>query len=347
MKKYGVRGKVLELFTSYLAERKQFVEIDNVQSIIKLIEFGVPQGSILGPILFLIYINDLPEATNFFIKLYADDTYLCAKNDDICLLESQVNSELDKVFRWLASNKLTLNFDKSKFMITSKKKCATTNFKVKINEIELKRCDSYKYLGVYFDKDLNWKEHIDYVCKKVSKACGILYRLRSCLETETLREVYHALFHSYTRYGLIAWGATADTVMKPLNVLQDRAIRTMCFAPSDRTDTAPLFEILEILTVKQTYQLEVGKFVFKDKNGLLPVSMANHFQLLRSSHHSQNMRARPSDNSTIVHRTQLGEKSIQKRGIEFWNDIPQYLKDIDSPQFFKKSLKTHLIALGF
>ena len=128
LEKYGIQGKVLELFTSYLAERKQFVEIDNVQSLIKIIEFGVPQGSILGPILFLIYINDLPEATTFFIKLYADDTYLCAKNDDLYLLENEVNVELDKVNKWLASNKLTLNIDKSKFMITCRQKCTNPFF---------------------------------------------------------------------------------------------------------------------------------------------------------------------------------------------------------------------------
>ena len=108
LEKYGIQGKALSLFVSYLEERYQFVEIDNVSSLLSLIEYGVPQGSILGPLLFLIHINDLPEATNFFIKLYADDTYLCAQNDDFRLLEEQVNLELEKVCKWLVSNKLTI-----------------------------------------------------------------------------------------------------------------------------------------------------------------------------------------------------------------------------------------------
>ena len=118
------------------------------------IEFGVPQGSILGPLLFLIYINDLPNATNFFIRLFADDTFLCAQNKDIKVLENIVNTELDKVFCWLASNKLTLNVSKSKFMMVTKKRNHQA-FSVKIKNKDLEKCDSYEYLGVLIDKDLS------------------------------------------------------------------------------------------------------------------------------------------------------------------------------------------------
>ena len=115
LEKYGIRGNVLELFKSYLSDRFQFVSLENSSSSLIRILFGVPQGSILGPLLFLIYINDLPLATNFFIKLFADDTFLCAENENIDQLENTVNFELKKVYDWLASNKLTLNVAKSKF----------------------------------------------------------------------------------------------------------------------------------------------------------------------------------------------------------------------------------------
>ena len=109
------------------------------------------------------------EATNFFIKLYANDTFLCAQNDDLQLLQEEVNDELDKVFKWLAANKLTLNVGKSKFMITSRKKgLDIENFSLKINETNLERCESYKYLGVYFDENLSCKPHIAYISQKVS-----------------------------------------------------------------------------------------------------------------------------------------------------------------------------------
>ena len=106
---YGIRGNCLKLFESYLKDRYQFVKLDNEKSTISLIEFGVPQGSILGPLLFLLFINDLPSATNLFVKLYADDTFLCAQNKDIKLLENEVNLELNKVYDCMCSNKLTLN----------------------------------------------------------------------------------------------------------------------------------------------------------------------------------------------------------------------------------------------
>ena len=143
-------------------------------------------------------INDFLLVTNFFIKSYADDTFLCHQHSSLDILQKEVNLELAKVYEWLASNRLTLNISKSKFMLITKKKVNVSNFSIKINETELVNCDSYKYLGVYFDKDLNWKTHINYVSKKVSKSCGLLSKLRYCLEIDTLREVYYALIHYAT-----------------------------------------------------------------------------------------------------------------------------------------------------
>ena len=113
LKTYGIRGNVFKLLESYLSGRSQFVKLDGIYSSTVQIKYGVPQGSILGPLLFLIYVNDLPSATNFFIKLFADDTFLCAQNKNMKVLEKEVNSELEKVFVWLASNKLTLNISNS------------------------------------------------------------------------------------------------------------------------------------------------------------------------------------------------------------------------------------------
>ena len=204
LSRYGIDGAFFNFFKSYLENRSQFVKLDNVKSSILSIKYGVPQGSILGPLLFLIFINDLPNATNFFIKLFADDTFLCAQNADFQSLETEVNIEIQKVFQWLISNKLTLNIAKSKFMIISNSKSKPERFQISLNDSQLEECDKYKYLGVIIDKNLSWKPHVEYISGKISKACGALAKLRHCIGTNVLVEIYHALIHSYVRYGILA-----------------------------------------------------------------------------------------------------------------------------------------------
>ena len=170
----------------------------------------------MGPLLFLIFINDLPQVSKFFIRLFADDTFLCAQNEGLWNLEREVNTELIKVYKWLVANKLTLNMDKSKCMLISKKR-KTSNMVIRINGKELKHCESYKYLGVYFDKNLSWKPQIEHVCKKISKACGALAKTRHFVGEDTLVSIYYALINSYVRYGAVAWGNASTEVLQPLN----------------------------------------------------------------------------------------------------------------------------------
>ena len=251
---YGIRGKALQLFESYLDSRSQYVKVNNVTSSCINILFGVPQGSILGPLLFLIFINDLPDATNLYVKLFADDTFLCTENEDFAALENEVNLELEKVFVWLASNKLTLNIDKCKFMIISNK-CEIPNLSVKLDGISLESCESYKYLGVFIDKNLNWEPHIDYITQKISKACGALAKLRHCIDTSTLINVYHALVYSYLRYGIIIWGNDSQNALKPLVVVVNRAIRIIGKLPFGNVELNPAFKQLKLLQVPKKHTI--------------------------------------------------------------------------------------------
>ena len=261
---YGIRGNCLKLFESYLKNRYQFVKIENAKSIISLIEFGVPQGSILGPLLFLLYINDLPKATNLLTKLYADDTFLCAQNDNMKLLESEINLELEKVYNWMCSNRLTLNISKSKSMIITKKR-SIEPISIKINNTELEQCSSYKYLGVLFDIDLSWKNHVDYICNKISRSIGGLATLRHRTSVSVLREVYYALVNSYVQYGILIWGNASQATLQPLNVLLNKAVRIITFAPFGPLDLEPIYRDLELLNLNQTVLLERAKFMFKRK----------------------------------------------------------------------------------
>ena len=179
MNKYGIRGNTFKLIESYLSNRTQFVKVNNVCSSVAYIKYGVPQGSIIGPLLFLIFINDLPNATSLFMKLFADDTFLCDQNKCLKSLERNVNKELKKVNTWLASNELTLNISKSKFMLLSNQRKDRYDISVNINGIKLDQCSSYKYLGIVFDDKLNWKDHVSYLSQKISKACGVTGKNRA------------------------------------------------------------------------------------------------------------------------------------------------------------------------
>ena len=311
------------------------------------VKFGVPQGSILGPLLFLLFINDLPSATSFFIKLFADDTFLCAQDKDIGSLEHKVDIELQKVYSWLASNKLTLNISKSKFMLTlNKTKTAPKPFSVKINGEKLEQCDSYKYLGVFIDQNLTWKPHVDYISSKIAKACGCLSKLRHYLHIDTLIGVYYALIHSYLRYGIMSWGKATKTVLDPLIGLTDRAVRIMTFAPFGNIDVKPIYQYLNIPDIPQILSLETGKFIYKDQNGLLPISnIAKNFEL-RNAHasHDHGFRARDIHLETISYQKSYGGgKSIQFRGAKLWNEMPDDIRSSDSFSIFKKQYKTFLI----
>ena len=132
------------------------------------------------------------NATNFYVKLFADDTFLCTQNKSFSALEAEVNIELEKVYSWLASNKLTLNISKSKYMLISKSR-SIPSLSICLNDTQMQSCDTYKYLGVHFDKNLDWKCHIEYITTKISKSCGALAKIRHCVDIKTLTNVFRAL----------------------------------------------------------------------------------------------------------------------------------------------------------
>ena len=212
------------------------------------------------------------------MKLFADDTFLCAQNKDCLALESEVNAELDKVSRWLSANKLTLNVKKSKYMlITNKRNVPGLN--LSINSSPLESCDSYKYLGVFIDKGLSWSTHIEYLCKKIAKGCGGIAKLRHCVSINILKNVYHALIHSYLRYGIIVWGNASQNTLKPLQTIVNKvkALRIMTFAPFGNLDLTPMYDFLKVLNIKQIFLLECGKFQYKFHSNLLPITIGGYF----------------------------------------------------------------------
>ena len=205
---YGIKGAACNLIKNYLSNRMQCVSIDNVTSSLQNVTTGVPQGSILGPLLFSIYINDMEKASNFFNYIsYADDTTLFfSLNPFMARDPSRINSELSKISDWLCANKLVLNVKKSKFMVFHTPKRKVVPPKLIINDENLECVEEFDLLGIVIDKHLTWKSHLNKISNKVSKVIGIMSKLRISVPQNILRIVYTSLVLPHLTYGLLIWG---------------------------------------------------------------------------------------------------------------------------------------------
>ena len=200
---YGFRGLALEWLKDYLFNRRQYVVFNNYSSSIQKISCGVPQGSILGPLLFLLYINDIVNCSKLLhFKLFADDTNLFLSASTIEDLISTLNIGLYKLFQWFRANLLSLNTLKTNYILfgTKTKICSTSTFLIEMDNKILERVKFTKFLGFYIDEDLNFKQHTSHISLKISKSLGVINRVRSILSSDLLLSLYYTLFHSYLLY---------------------------------------------------------------------------------------------------------------------------------------------------
>ena len=275
LRHYGFRGPALNLLQSYLAGRKICTKVGcNISKLCK-IEHGVPQGSVLSPLLFSLYVNDLPNASNLETTLFADDTNLHISHNNIKNLQSVVTNEIKKIDSWMKLNKLTINYQKSCYMLVGKKCTILTNFKLCINHYPIELKNSIKYLGIHLDRELSWKTHIDYLAKKLSKVCGMIYKLRHYVPLSTLRIVYYSMFHSHIQYSLRNWGRAAKSHYHKLSILQNKILRACLFRPR-RYETNLLYSGFRVLKLEDMIKMDFAKFMFKYSNNMLPNSFNNY-----------------------------------------------------------------------
>ena len=202
---YGIRGVTADLFKSYLTDRTQRTVINNSISDIINLNCGIPQGSILGPLFFIIYINDLIDITKLSVKLFADDACLSYSCSNISSLEQIVNNELQIVNEWRMRNKLSVNFEKSNFMVFTRKK-DKFNIQLTMEGHKLEQVSETKYLGVILDCKLNWSSHINFIRNKISRASYIISKIRYYVDLPILKMIYFSLVHPHLSYCVTAWG---------------------------------------------------------------------------------------------------------------------------------------------
>jgi hypothetical protein len=361
----GVRGTELQWFKSYLTDRQQFVTIDDTDSILLTILNGVPQGSILGPLLFLIYINDLPNCSNLLSFLFADDTALTASSDNLDELYTFANSEFQKLCTYFRLNKLSLHPDKTKYLHISHS-ATPPNHSIFINNNNHNEHDqtkihklsrvltddnvpAIKYLGVYFDPQLNFKYHISQISKKLSNAIYSLKRAKNLLPPSTLKTLYFSLFHCHLVYAIEIWSCVPPSLLNPLIKKQKTAIRIISNAHYN-AHTEPLFKALSILPLSDLITQSNLKFFHSYVHNLTPnafegtwVTTLEQRHLDGQIHLLYDLRNNDDFYIPLTRNLQLSRFPLYNLP-HLWNRLDLTLKAIPSKILFSRSLKTDLIS---
>ena len=217
----------MEWLISYLHDRSAYTVWNGEVSDKQIIDIGVPQGTIIGPILFLLYINDIVNASKVLkFILYADDTTLYLNNASLQEMIHVFNVELDHILEWTKANRISLNFNKTKYMIISSRKVNNSDFLI-IDGNNIDRVNKFKFLGVIIDDKLLFRDHVIYTSAKLSRTLGIIKKL-NFLPEHILLTLYFSLFHSVISYGIIIWGSFSKSFLNQILVVQKKTIRVIC-----------------------------------------------------------------------------------------------------------------------
>jgi hypothetical protein len=329
---YGVRSNEKKFFESYLSNKKQTTEINNTRSSCKNIKFGVPQGSILGPLLFLVYVNDLPYTISNprdDIVMFADDTSLLVKNHKSGgHVGGDVLKVLDDANKWFEANNLVLNVTKTNAICFSLKRRPNESLHHDLAGRDLAVVDHCGFLGVIVDDKLQWTSHIDQLCKKLSSAIFAIRKVGSLCGHMTAKSVYFSYFHSLMAYGVIVWGNGGDS--SRVFILQKRAVRAILGLQS-RDSCRNAFSDLGILTLSGLFILESIKFAKRN---------INDFNLNSDFHEYETRQGhllRP-----IKHRLTKVSKSFVYLSVRLYNKLPQRIKSLEG-ESFKREAKALLV----
>lgn len=338
LNKYGFSNNAINLISSYLSERFQRVVIDSDISSSDLeIKTGVPQGSVLGPMLFLAFINDMFELSLYGkLTMYADDAMLAYEAESITELNMEMQSDITTIEEYLKCNLIQMNVKKTCFMLIGKSNKCINNFTIKTSNDMIARVTEMKYLGLYLNCTFSWDTHINYIKKKISPYPYVFYRLRKFLGSSLLLKLYYAFFHSRLIYMNSIWSSAPKLLINKLAILQNKAIKSIYKLPY-LTPTVQLYNenILSLATLNQ-YEMIL---LFKK---MIDGHIKHSFILQKNSDFHQYFTRRVDDFHQIQFNSKYGKNRFLIQASVSFNQLPESIKNITSISKFKNELKKYL-----
>ena len=318
---YGVRGTANEWFRSYLTNRRQFANVNGIDSSLRIMKHGLPQGSVLGPLLFLIYINDLYSSVKHSTaRHFADDTCLLAIHKSLKRIKKMLNQDLKSLNLWLKANKISLNASKTEILIfRHRNKPLNYDLKIKLDGKRLYPSKYVKYLGILIDSQLSWSYHVKSLVPKLSRANGMLAKIRHYVTKESLRSIYFAIFGSIMNYGAHVWGQDRTQNVKRIMKLQDKSVRLINFA-GYHEPTSKLYANSKILKFEDQIKLNNFFHVHDSINRKIPPSLQDIFEYQQNIHvHNTRSSAQYCVKIPKTHTITFGINSITGQAARDWN----------------------------
>ena len=341
----GIRGHPLRLLKSYLENRTQYTVIGNESSKTNKISHGVPQGSVLGPLLFLIYTNDIQNSTKEKLTLFADDTNIFITDDNAITLKNRAEGTLRDIKEWFEANKLKVNTTKTDYSVFAppKQQKPAELKRIRFENTEIKQSTSCKFLGLTLDDKLNFNEHIENLTNQLVKIGTAFKLIRNHLENKDKIKIYNAYFNSKIRYGIETYGLTSDRNLKLIQLQQNRALKIL-FNKDIRTRTKTLHYNLKTLLVKDMRNHSLLKVphshihsITHNQNTNTQISFQHNTNL-----HDHNTR-QSNQLRTPKYRTKYGQQTVENTSAHLWNELPDHIKAITKPHIFKRQTKNYIL----
>jgi len=329
----GFRGPVNDWLRSYLSNRMQCVSIGGSRSRFLRVNRGVPQGSILGPLLFNLYINDMHAATGLNILHYADDTTVFRSGVDVPIVVNEVNRELDKIDVWLCANRLSLNVAKSKVMVFTKRKLDMIP-PVKCRNAPLDFVESFKFLGVTLDVGLSFRIHGFDVISRLSRSLGVMRKLSHTLPVNAMFTLYYSVFYSHLSYAVVVWGNASVTVTGRISNLQRQAVKLL-----DKNNTVvsnfDRFRILKFSDIVKYFCVQKFYRTIRDED----CYFSHKVRLAQVEHRYETRFVERGSVVNVYCRTECSIRSFLPQAIKYWNELPDEIKSAATSQRLKVMLR--------